>query len=98
MPMTNQETRAAFRKISPLAQVSRDDPPALLFHGEKDELVPIQQSQVFDRRMKEVGARCELVVAEGKGHGWKDPLPGERERVANWFRRYLVSPTIADSQ
>jgi acetyl esterase/lipase len=90
VPMTEQETRVAFRNISPLTHVSRDDPPTLLFHGDEDEFVPIQQSRVFERRMKDVGAHCELVVAKGEGHGWKEPLPGERERVGKWFDRYLV--------
>jgi acetyl esterase/lipase len=90
VPMTVPEIREVFRETSPLTHVSSDDPPTLLFHGDKDELVPIQQSQEFERRMKEVGARCELFVAEGEGHAWQEPLPGELDRVANWFDRYLV--------
>ena len=88
--MTKQEIRDVFRETSPLIHVSQDDPPALLFHGDKDELVPIQQSRQFQRRMNKARAHCELVVAEGAGHGWQEPLPGERDRVAKWFDHYLV--------
>ncbi len=91
VPMTTKpETRAAFRETSPLVHVSRDDPPTLILHGDKDEFVPILQSRKFQRRMQQAGARCELFVAEGKGHAWPEPLRGELDRVTQWFDRYLV--------
>jgi acetyl esterase/lipase len=93
-PMTDLEMRDAFREISPLTHLSRDDAPTLLVHGDKDELVPIEQSRKFQRRMNEVGADCELFVVSGKGHGWAEPLPDEVKRVGGWFDRHLFSNGI----
>jgi acetyl esterase/lipase len=96
-PMTEQEVRGVFHKTSPLTHVSRDDAPTLLFHGDEDKLVPMQQSQEFVRRMKQAGAICELVVAEGEGHAWQEPFTGERARIAEWYDRYLA-PSVKKAQ
>src|SRR5262249_37941379 len=53
------------REISPVYHVSRDAPPALLFHGDADKLVPMQQSELLVRKLKETGAQAKLVVKPG---------------------------------
>jgi predicted peptidase len=65
--------------------------PIWIFHGDQDELVPIQQSEVFLERMKKVGAECKLVVAAGKEHGWDKPLKNELAQLTGWFDRHLLS-------
>ncbi|MHC4690223.1 MAG: prolyl oligopeptidase family serine peptidase [Planctomycetota bacterium] len=90
----SEERRAIFVDCSPVSYVSDDDPPTLLFHGDQDELVPIQQSQVFLERMKKAGAECKLVVADGKGHGWGKPLKNELAQLTGFFDKHLLnSPT-----
>ena len=95
VPLTNAESRVVLRETSPLVHVTADDPPTLLFHGDQDRLVPIQQSEILVRRMREVGVECNLVVAKGEGHGWKTALPGERDEVVRWFDRHLLRETNA---
>ena len=97
VPLSDAERRVVFRATSPLAHVTADDPPTLLFHGDQDRIVPIQQSEVFARRMGEVGVECKLVVAKGAGHGWKTPLPDERAEVVEWFDRHLLRQVKASS-
>ncbi len=55
---------------SPLNQVSADDPPILLVHGDKDELVPIWHSEKLDAALGEVKVPHKLVVIEGAAHGF----------------------------
>ena len=50
--------------------VSADDAPTLIVHGDKDKLVPIQQAEVMVARLKKAGVAAELVVKKGGGHGW----------------------------
>jgi acetyl esterase/lipase len=80
-----------YRRNSPLTFASQDDPPVLLFHGNKDELVPIQQSEILSARLKEIGIQHKLLVMEGQGHGWKNPLENELEQVLDWFGKYLLN-------
>jgi hypothetical protein len=39
--------------------------------------------------MKAMGATCQLIIAEGQGHGWKTPLPNEMTQFVHWFDQHL---------
>jgi acetyl esterase/lipase len=67
---TYEEKMDLYRKCSPIVYCSKDDPPFLFFHGTKDPLVGIDQSEKMVAKLKEVGVSAELVVMEGEGHGW----------------------------
>jgi len=56
--------------FSPVHHVAKGAPPAIVFHGTADKTVPFENVERFRDRMKAVGARCELVAFEGKGHGF----------------------------
>ena len=63
--------------------------PTLIVHGDKDALVPLQQAQIMEAKMKEAGATCELIVKKGGGHDGalvKEHLP----RAIDWFDKYLA--------
>lgn len=66
------ERPEAYRRASPIAYVSRDAPPFLLFHGRNDELVPVDQSIRFAERLKSAGASVRLVILDGEKHGFTD--------------------------
>ena len=55
-------------KASPVTYVSPDDPPFLIVHGTRDELVPFSQSVAFSQRLKAAGVRAELVQVTGGTH------------------------------
>ncbi len=60
----------ARKRASPVTYVTKDDPPFLIFHGTKDELVPVDQARRFAAKLKEAGVPVELVIEEGEGHGF----------------------------
>jgi acetyl esterase len=59
-----------YPEFSPAHNVTRDDPPAVIFLGSKDALIPVTTLEKFARRMKDVGVRAELHVYDGQGHGF----------------------------
>ena len=59
-----------FPEFSPAHNVSRDDPPAILFLGSEDKLIPVQTLATLRDRMRAAGVRCDLHVYEGQGHGF----------------------------
>jgi arylsulfatase len=63
---------AAAKSMSTLHLVTRDDPPFLIIHGDKDQQVPIEQSERLHAKLKETGVASELVVLPGAGHGGKE--------------------------
>lgn len=54
---------------SPALHVTKDDPPLLIFHGTKDEVVLMDQSERIRDVYVEHGLPVELIVVEGAGHG-----------------------------
>ncbi len=84
-----EEIKKIGRKISPITHVSKDDPPTLIVHGTKDELVPLQQAETMVAKLKEAGVTAELIVKEdGKHDGVivKENMP----RVLDWFDKHLA--------
>lgn len=77
------------REISPVNHVTKDDPPTLIIHGDADQLVPIQQAELFGEACKKEGVEFELIVKEGAGHGWPG-LDKDIETLADWFDRHLA--------
>ena len=67
---TPQEHADRYRAASPITYVDQDDPPVLTLHGGKDTLVPLEQAQLLDAKMKAEGASHTLVVLSDQGHGF----------------------------
>ncbi|MDQ3621499.1 MAG: alpha/beta hydrolase [Verrucomicrobiota bacterium] len=89
VPITDEERiRKIGRDISPINHVSPEDPPALIIHGDKDWLVPIQQAEAIIARLTATGVQAKLVVKPGADHGWQDKTPDEVQ-IADWFDEHL---------
>lgn len=82
------------RKISPINHVSKESAPTLIFHGDADWLVPIQQSQIFVEKMKAAGVEAKLVPKAGAAHGWPD-YSQENPQIVDWFDAHLVHKAYA---
>jgi acetyl esterase len=57
-------------EISPFHNITKDAPPTIIFHGTDDESVPFHQVTRFCEKMKEYGNNCEVVLYEGRKHGF----------------------------
>ncbi len=80
------------REISPINYVTGQLPPTLIIHGDRDEVVPLQQSESFVAKARAAGAaNVDLIVRAGKGHGWGDFWKSSEDitAFADWFDRHL---------
>lgn len=59
-----------YAEFSPFHNVTKDDPPAIVFLGDKDSLVPVKTAHDFRQKMKEVGVKSEVHIFEGMPHGF----------------------------
>lgn len=57
------------RRVNPITYVSDDDPPFLIVHGDRDPVVPINQSQLLFDALKKVGVSVHLHTIHGAEHG-----------------------------
>jgi acetyl esterase/lipase len=79
-------------ELSPIFYVNSNLPPTLIFHGDADTLVPLDQSERFQAEARKLGRTVEVVVHPGGKHGWLSMLWDIRQ-FANWFDHYLRPPT-----
>lgn len=74
LPLDGPVTRATFGgapdlpSTQPVNHASRDDPPALLLTGDKDELVLPSNSLELAHKLEEAGVKAETRVYPGVGH------------------------------
>jgi len=92
LALAKEEREQLGREISPINYVTEKLPPTLIIHGDRDEVVPLQQSESFVTRARGAGvAHVELIVRAGKGHGWDDFWKSAEDitAFADWFDRHL---------
>jgi acetyl esterase/lipase len=76
---------------SPIVHVSSDDPPALLIHGDKDQLVPLSNSKSIYEAFQQKNVKTQLIVIEGAGHGFTgDDAKRAMAAVVSWFEQTLL--------
>ncbi|NDB76271.1 MAG: hypothetical protein EB141_11605, partial [Verrucomicrobia bacterium] len=64
-----------FKEFSPAHNISADDPPAIVFLGRNDNLIPVATVERFQNNMKAAGVRCETRFYTGQGHGFFNQEP-----------------------
>lgn len=70
---SRDERAEAIRQASPVTYVDASDAPVLIFHGTRDEIVPVDQATKMSDALARAGVpgRVELLI--GAGHGWGSP-------------------------
>jgi acetyl esterase/lipase len=84
------------KNASPVSHVSVDDPPFLILQGDRDTVVPPEQSQMLYEKLIEAGIPATLVMVKNCGHGFV-PQGGELSPnrielvrlVVNFFNKYI---------
>jgi acetyl esterase/lipase len=83
-------------EASPITHITPNDPPFLLIHGDRDELVPAEQSQLMYDRLVQSNVPAELVIVQNAGHsmiapnGAATPSLGEiNQIIVDFLARYL---------
>jgi acetyl esterase/lipase len=96
---TEKEKPRLYRQASPVFYVSEKDPPLLLVHGAKDDVVPLEQSVRFAEAYRRLGLPVEFIVAKNAGHNFEhvgtDPISPSVEiihqKTVEFFKHYLIS-------
>jgi len=77
-------------RISPILQVTADDPPTLLIHGTADRTVPVSHSERAYAAFQEVRVETDLIIMEGAGHGFRGEQADQAtEARVKWFVDHL---------
>jgi acetyl esterase/lipase len=69
-----QDNPEKVAKANPITYITKDAPPFLIIHGDKDPLVPHHQSELLEAALKKAGVPVTFYTVKGGGHGgFKDP-------------------------
>jgi len=85
--------RKTLREASSTSYLRKDLPPYLLIHGDKDAMVPFEQSVEFQRKMAAAGATCDLITIPEGGHGmggWDKLGSNYRDQLIAWLKKTLA--------
>ena len=78
------------KAASPVTYVDKNDPPFLIIHGEKDELVSPKQSQLLSAWLIVAGVENELVIVKDAPHfGAMFDVDDIRNKVINFLKKQL---------
>lgn len=80
------------RDASATSYLRKDLPPYLLIHGDKDAQVPYEQSVEFQKQMRAIGARCDLITIKDGAHGmggWDKLGSDYKEQMIAWLKQTL---------
>lgn len=78
------------RLASPVFHISKDDPPALLLHGDQDRQMPINQLHQLQGAYEAAGLKVETLILHGVGHDGGPFFSGApSEAVVAFLRRTI---------
>lgn len=82
-----QEKKEACQQANPITYVTRKNPPFLIVHGDKDPLVPLNQSQILYDALKTAGVEAIFHIVKDGGHGFRDLQVDQM--VTDFFLKHL---------
>jgi acetyl esterase/lipase len=84
------DDKAKCEAVSPVHYVSKDNPPFLILHGDRDTLVPYAQSVELAGLLEKAGVPVVLQRIPNGGHGGAEfALPAVTKLTSTFFDKYL---------
>jgi acetyl esterase/lipase len=85
-----QENKDKAARANPMTYVSKDDPPFLIMHGDKDMTVPFGQSELLQEALRKAGVDATFRPVTGAGHGGREFSSEEnRTLIEEFFDQHL---------
>ena len=86
VPMEGNENKYAL--LSPIFFADAKNPPIHIFHGTKDNVVPVCQGERFFKALQDAGAQCECVIVPEGGHGFNMYSKENLQKMVDFFNKH----------
>lgn len=85
------EREPAAKNASPITYVSKDDPTFVFFHGELNDQVPKEQTEVMVNALKAAGVNATAYLVPKQGHGFRPKAEHDKyvTMTEAWFAERL---------
>jgi acetyl esterase/lipase len=80
-PVKDPANQQKATRANPITYITADDPPFLIMHGEKDNVVPIGQSELLHAALTKAGVSSTFHRVPNAGHGFGGPEIERRVRL-----------------
>lgn len=87
MGTTPDQAPELYKEASPITFIGPHSPPFLVIHGEADDIVPIEQSEILRDTLANIGKPPEYHTFPGEAHSFSYPA---WERIANLYTDFLT--------
>ncbi|MDF7823578.1 alpha/beta hydrolase fold domain-containing protein [Pontiellaceae bacterium B12227] len=87
--LTESEKAAVLHEMSPTTWLSKDSPPMLIMHGDRDTAVTVKHAHYIQQRAEKLGAATEVVIVKKAGHNW-----GQRGVVIEPSMDEIIDKTV----
>ncbi len=84
-----QENKAKAAAANPITYVSKNDPPMLIVHGEKDRAVPYNQSELLYDAMQKAGLDVTLYKVVNADHGFRNATQDDAASLFEMSAQFL---------
>lgn len=86
VPMEGNENKYAL--LSPITFAHAKNAPIHIFHGTKDNVVPVCQGERFYEALKGAGAKCDCIIVPDGGHGFNMYSQENLQKMVNFLNNY----------
>lgn len=83
-------TEEHLREESPHHQIGIKPPPALLFHGTHDEIVPVTQSLKYANALHKRGGDARVILYAGEDHGYSKNPEARADETLEYMTVFLL--------
>jgi len=82
-----------YKEISPIHNIRKGIPPAIVFLGDRDSLIPVSTAEKYKALMEKAGSRSDLHVYAGQPHGFfnKGKKGNYYEQTVLEMDKFLIS-------
>ena len=76
-------------RISPIHYTSQINNPILIFHGKRDKIIPISQSEKMTSELRKTNSNVSFEILNREGHGISDSntLAYVLDKVVTFFKK-----------
>jgi acetyl esterase/lipase len=75
---------------SPYNHLASSAPPTLMIHGDKDRVVPVDQSIRLQAKLDSLGIENEIHIVDGADHAFANATPEQKENLQKWIVEFVL--------